>query len=411
MSPDPGPFRVLYIDMNSFFASVEQHLDPSLRGRPVAIAALDGNAGTCVAACYMAKARGVKTGTHVRDARRLCPGIVILPSRHRLYVRHNLEIAAILDTMAEVERIRSVDEFQIGLSGPARELQGARALVARMKGELARHYEGAIRFSAGIAPNHLLAKIAGKLEKPDGCQHLGPDNMPDRIADMAPTDLPGISRGIGTRLAAAGIHTVGDLWAMDPRHARRVWGSIEGERFVRALQGEHIPLLPTKKAGFGSSKVLSPANRRAETARLVGRWLIQKASRRMRRQGWLTRQLSLQVVLGWHQPEQPTWSWSGSRKLRPTADAFLLLEVYEALWATMLREARPIVQVLSVHTQLGDVLPLDQRSGDLLEELPPGELTTRERASLVMDQVNSRFGRGAMRIGEEQPHPGFFERG
>lgn len=411
MTDDPAPFRVLYIDMNSFFASVEQYLDPALRGRPVAIAALDGNAGTCVAACYMAKARGVRTGTHVREARRLCPGIIILPSRHRLYVRHNLEIAAILDNMAEVERIRSVDEFQIGLSGPARRLGGAIDLVSRMKEALTQRYEGAIRFSAGLGPNHLLAKIAGKLEKPDGCQWLGPANMPDRIADMAPSDLPGISGGIGARLAQAGIRTVGDLWAMDPRHARRVWGSIEGERFVRALQGAPIQLLPTQKGGFGSSKVLAPANRGAATARLVGRWLIQKASRRMRRQGWVTCRLSLQVVLGWHQPDQPTWTWSGGRKLRPTADAFLLLEVYEDLWAKMLVEARPIVQVLSVHTHLGDVLSLDKRSGDLLDGLAPGEVTARERVSMVMDQVNARFGQGAMRIGEEKPHPGFFERG
>ncbi len=98
-------FRVLYIDMNSFFASVEQHLDPSLRGRPVGISALDSDSGSCVAASYEAKAFGVKTGTSVRDARRLCPGIVILPSRHRLYVRYNLKIAAILDTMAAIFRL------------------------------------------------------------------------------------------------------------------------------------------------------------------------------------------------------------------------------------------------------------------------------------------------------------------
>lgn len=93
------PFRVLYLDMNSFFASVEQQLDPALRGRPVAITAVDSDSGACVAASYEAKAHGVKTGTHVRDARRLCPGIIFRPSRHRLYVRFNLAVADVLDRM------------------------------------------------------------------------------------------------------------------------------------------------------------------------------------------------------------------------------------------------------------------------------------------------------------------------
>lgn len=87
-----GTPRTLYIDMNSFFASVEQHLDSSLRGRPVAITAVDANSGSCVAASYEAKAFGVRTGTSVWEARRLCPQIVFLPSRHRLYVRYDLPL-------------------------------------------------------------------------------------------------------------------------------------------------------------------------------------------------------------------------------------------------------------------------------------------------------------------------------
>lgn len=132
-----GPFRILYLDMNSFFASVEQQLNPSLRGRPVAITAVDSSTGTCVAASYEAKAFGVKTGTSVRDARRLCPGITFLPSRHRLYVRFNLAVADVLDRHAELTHIRSVDEFQLALSGEARSLAGSVDLVARLKAAVA----------------------------------------------------------------------------------------------------------------------------------------------------------------------------------------------------------------------------------------------------------------------------------
>ncbi|MFB9223635.1 DNA polymerase Y family protein [Paracoccus cavernae] len=131
------PLRIAYLDMNSFFASVEQQLDPALRGKPVAITAVDSEAGACVAASYEAKAFGVKTGTRVTDARRLCPGIIFRPSRHRLYVRYNLAVADVLDRYAELTHIRSVDEFQLALSGEAQTLDGARALVARLKAAVA----------------------------------------------------------------------------------------------------------------------------------------------------------------------------------------------------------------------------------------------------------------------------------
>lgn len=130
-----GPHRTLYLDMNSFFASVEQQIDSRLRGRPVAITAMENEKGCVVAASYEAKAHGVKTGTSVKDARRMCPGIVFRASRHRLYVRYNLRVAAVLDRFAELERIRSVDEFQLALSGETTTLPGAQALVATTEAE------------------------------------------------------------------------------------------------------------------------------------------------------------------------------------------------------------------------------------------------------------------------------------
>lgn len=186
-----GPFRTLYLGINSFFASVEQQLNPDLRGKPVAITAMENEKGCCVAASYEAKAYGIKTGTSTPDARRMCPGIIFLPSRHRLYLRFNLRVAEVLDRVAELERIRSVDEFQMGLSGETSTMPGALKLVAALKAAVAAEVGECLRFSAGIGPNHLLAKIAGKLEKPNGCQWLGPDNMPDRIAHLELDDRNG----------------------------------------------------------------------------------------------------------------------------------------------------------------------------------------------------------------------------
>lgn len=128
------PLTTIYIDMNSFFSSCEQHLNPLLRGKPVGITAVEGHtSGALVAASYEAKAYGVKTGTLVRDAKRQCPEIILLPSRHKLYVRMNLRIAAVLDELCELERIRSVDEFQLRLPAPTMDVEGAYALVGKLK--------------------------------------------------------------------------------------------------------------------------------------------------------------------------------------------------------------------------------------------------------------------------------------
>lgn len=396
-------FKTLYIDMNGFFASVEQQENPALRGRPVAITAVDSQSGACVAASYEAKALGVRTGTPVREARRLCPGIVLLPSRHRLYVRYNLRIAAILDEMAELERIRSVDEFQLRLSGPATELPGAFDLVARMKARVAAEVGPAIRFSAGIGPNHLLAKIAGKLEKPDGCQWLGPANMPGRIAHLALDDLPGISRGILARLHRARVWDVETLCRLDPRHARMIWRSVEGERFVRALQGADIPLTGTSRHGYGNSKVLSPENRTPRRAYLVGRWLVEKAAARMRRDGRVAASFGLSVHL------LPEGRWGRRIRCAPSQDTRYFLDLHRRLWADLLRRHPRGLLSLGVH--LGDVTLLAERSGDLFTPLAPAERTRSEEVSAVVDMINRRFGRETLRWGWNRPHPGFFERG
>ena len=413
--------------MNSFFASVEQHLDPNLRNRPVAISAIDPKSGSCVAASYEAKAYGVKTGTPVRDAIRMCPGIVILPSRHRLYVRYNLRIGAILDRMAELERIRSVDEFQLRLTGESTRLEGAFGLVTRMKAAVASEIGPAIRFSAGIGPNHLLAKIAGKLQKPDGFAWLNRTNMPDRVSHLKLDDLPGISSGILVRLHRAGIHDIPSLWALDPRHARMIWHSVEGERFVRGFQGEDIPLtIPGERSGYGNGKVLSPENRTPAAALLVVRWLIEKAGARLRRDGRVASRIGLTVTIPGPRYSDPTTSWGRGLKCQASQDTAYFHDLTGRLWTRMFEQCRPR-SLLSVAIQLSEVSLLTERTGDLFGPdmqrqvaavqshaaavQASGERSRGEKVSAVADMINRRFGPDTIRLGESRPHPGFFERG
>ena len=398
------PFRTLYIDMDSFFASVEQQADASLRGRPVGITALVEDAGCLVAASYEAKAHGVRTGTRVHEAKRLCPDITLRPSRHRLYARVNREIAGVIDEIAELEFIRSIDEFQVRLDQATSDRDSALDLGRDLKSAIRDRVGSELSSSVGIGPSHLLAKIAGKLDKPDGLEFLGPENMPARLNHLALDDLPGISRGIRKRLGNAGVTDIAKLHALDPRHARAIWRSVEGERFVRMLQGEDIPLLPTKRSTYGNSKVLAPQYRNPTKAYAVGRWLVDKAAYRLRRDGWCSGRFGLSVRIF------PEGRWSQDRICPLTQDTRFFLSVYGELWSTMM-DMTNSRKIASVSINLGRLVKLDERTGDIINAVAPGERTRGEILCHAIDSLNYRFGRRSVIYGTQLEHPGFFERG
>jgi DNA polymerase-4 len=399
------PFRSLYIDMNSFFASVEQQEEPALRGQPVGITAMEGNVGCLVAASYEAKAKGVKTTMSIRDAKALCPGLILRPSRHRLYVRYNQRIAQIFDQYAELERVRSVDEFQIALGGSTATLDGATQLVHRLRAALRNEIGPAIRFSAGLGSNHLLAKIAGKLEKPNGLQWLSPDNMPHRLAQVPLDDLPGIARGVLRKLNAAGIYDIPALHRLDPRHARKIWNSVEGERFVRSLQGENIPLPKTTRGGYGNSKILTPENRSVKNAYLVSRWLVEKATARLRRDGYTAREFTLFVRV-----IAPKYRWGRSIRAHYSQDTQHFLALNRALWRDLYDTVHPR-RILSIGVHLGAILPLADRNAEMLMPLDMAKRTSREQLCTVIDHINQRYGQGTVTYGLHKTHYGFFDRG
>ncbi|SFS45489.1 DNA polymerase-4 [Sulfitobacter marinus] len=399
------PLRTIYIDMNSFFASVEQHEEPALRGKPVGITAMEGDVGCLVAASYEAKDFGVKTTMSIKDAKRLCPHIILRPSRHRLYVRYNQRIAVILDRFAELERVRSVDEFQIALGGTTSLLLPASDLVRTMKRAVKDEIGSNLRFSAGIGSNHLLAKIAGKLEKPDGLQWLSPDNMPDRLADIPLDDLPGIARGVLAKLNFAGVYDIPTLYRLDPKHARAIWGSIEGERYVRLMQGENIPLGQTTRGSYGNSKVLALENRTVKNAYMVSRWLVEKSVARLRRDEYTASQFSLFVSL-----QRPDGRWSRNIKTHHSQDTAHFLDLNRQLWRMMYDQKHPyLISSMGVH--LGNILPLSKRPAEMLLPFEMAKQNKREQLAKTIDTLNRRFGDRTVTYGVNKAHYGFFDRG
>lgn len=291
----PVGLDCLYLDFDSFFASAEQHFRPELRGRPVGVLPLDSPNTSCIAASREAKRFGIKVGTPVHKARRLCPSIALVAARPDVYVRLHHAIVALVEQEVPVTAVRSIDEMACTLL--ANEQARAEEIARAIKHRLAVGIGPTLTCSIGLGPNELIAKIGAEMDKPDGLVRLPPESLPGALLGLGLTDIPGIGAGNVARLARAGIHDVAGLWATAPKQMRALWGNVEGERFWDALHGGRIERPPTLRRMFGHSRVLARDWRTPERLRDCARLLLVKAARRMRREYYAACALSLSLRL------------------------------------------------------------------------------------------------------------------
>ncbi len=390
----------LFLDLNSYFASVEQQVEPRLRGRPVAVSALKGSDASCaIAASYEAKAYGIKTGTPIWEARRMCPGLVVVPARHDMYVEFHHKILAEMERHLPITQVCSVDEAACRLRGRDRQPEVAIAIARAMKSGIRARVGQAIQCSIGIAPSRLLAKIATDMQKPDGLTVLMPDALPGRLLDLKLTDLPGISVGMERRLWRHRITTVEQFWHLSPRRARAIWGSVLGERFWRAFRGEDIEVwseAPHKRS-VSHSHMLPPAMRPAPQARKVLRRLAQKAAARLRRHACVTPRLWVMVRC---QDGQglATPRWAQEIKMAPTDDTLAILAAVDQLWAGF--NPPDHLQIKKVGVALVGLSPKGDVPDDLLTwATAPDHAPQRQALWQGVDHLNARYGKDTVTVG------------
>lgn len=333
-APQGDSLRYLFIDFNAYFASVEQHDDPSIRGRPVIVTPLASEHSGAIAASYEAKEFGIKRGTSVIEARALCPDIIIRPARHDRYVRVHHDLLQVVGKYLPVLRVCSIDEWVCRLS---REEWGAAAAMAKAR-EVKRgllEFSSALRASIGLAPSVMLAKLATDLQKPDGLVALPSSCLPDALEDLPLRAIAGIGAGVEARLERAGVRCFRDLWNLEPRHARAIWNSVEGERFVYGLHGYdvHRPE-PAEKRMIGHSRVLSGADRQPDGARIVLRALLLKAASRLRHYGLHAGSMHVSARL------YPEGAVGHDLVFRPTQNSWRLLHQIDEFWPAMMAAAQ-----------------------------------------------------------------------
>lgn len=397
----PRPLRWLFLDLNSYFASVEQQLQPSLRGRPVIVAPVGSDTTVAIAASVEAKRYGISTGTPVWQAKQLCRELVVTPARHDRYVEFHDRVIAEIERHIPVTRVCSIDEVACRLLDNENSRAAAEALARRIKAGIRANVGERLTSSVGIAPNRLLAKLASDLQKPDGLVVFEDRDLPDALYPLQLREIAGIGAKMERRLALNGINDIRQLCERRPRDAGDAWGGTNGDRLWYLLHGVDLPERATQSRTVGHSHVLSPTRRGAEPVRLTARRLALKAASRLRRKGYRARLLVLHARF-----EDDKSSWRTSVKLPATQDSFVVLDRLDAAFPRLRDAARARpggFRVRMVGVTLSEIEPVTAEQGSLWAHLAPDDPLARETRGLqlsrAMDRINARWGRNAVSVG------------
>ena len=395
----------LFVDMNSFFASCEQQEREELRGKPVVIAPVNTDATCAIAASYEAKAFGIRTGTNIGLARRLCPHLEVVHCRHEVYGEYHRQIMRLFKTISPDIRKLSVDEMACPISSDLANTDAAALKFAqRLKESMRREVGDHMLCSVGLAPNVFLAKVATELHKPDGLVVLHKSDLPEALCRLELRDFPGIGRRMLDRLNRCGITNVAEMYAADPWLLRIAWGGVLGERWWHMIRGstecDYAALIERDPKSVGHSHVLPPEMRNTVSAEGVLLRLTARAVRRLRLKGLHARSIQVymkHVARGWNAGGVCVWS-AVSQRRTAAADPFTWVAAARELWETrpeFVRERVPMqvgVVFTDVLPSVGVTLPLFDRERQ------------NEAAARAMDSVLHKFGKNAIEIGSVLLH-------
>lgn len=371
---------IMHIDLNSCFATVEQQARPMLRGRPVAIVNRRTEHTAIVTCSYEAKAKGVKLGMRLREARQLCPDIVGLesdPSKYR-YVYHKL-----MDIMSEYSphfRMKSIDEgvIDFALSPAAIRERDLVEVAYEIKRRLREEIGCWMRCNIGIAPNRFLAKLAASLHKPDGLDVITHENLREVLSQLSLRDLTGIAHRNEHRLNAVGIYTPLEMLDADVSTLRLAFKSIVGEWWYKRLRGWEVDDVDYDIKSCGRQYVLerNDLSRREIVQRL--HHLAESVGAKLRSQHKVARGVSLYV----RTYERGSWKGHALAPLPFYSDA-VIWSLAERVFMSAPAKGIKMISVTCYHLSdgLGNQLSLF------------GDELARERAMVgAIDDINSRYG-------------------
>ena len=367
---------IALIDMDAFFASIEQHDHPELRGRPIGIT--NGLTGTCFITCsYEARAYGIKTATRIKFAKKLCPDVIQVPARPYRYAEVSTNIMSALQNITPDIEVFSVDEAFLELTY-CQSIYGDPAKMGRLIKDTV--YEaGGVPCSIGISGDKTTAKVAAKQDKPDGHVVVPPWESERFLKTLPVTDLCGVAKGIGRFLADRNVHVCGDMRQLPIGELARRFGN-PGRRIWYMAQGlDPEPLQPTVAApkSIGHGKVMPPDTKDKNTLKTYLHHMAEKVAARLRKHD-----LEAQRFFIGFRTEQG-WLALKMKTIEPTDDSYEIKKLANSLLNNYWQgEGCFQVQITAVDPKIkGNQLSLF----DLQD-------VKRDRINQAMDKINQRYG-------------------
>jgi DNA polymerase-4 len=381
--PSQPERSILHVDMDAFYASIEQRDDPSLKGKPVIVGGTSGR-GVVAAASYEVRRYGVHSAMPMSTALRLCPHAVCVTPRMKLYSEVSEQIFGIFHEFTPAVEGLSLDEAFLDVTA-SRALMGEAVAIARA---IKQRIQSRTRLTAsvGVAPNKLVAKIASDLKKPDGLTIVTPQTLREVLDPLSVRRLPGLGRKTGAKVEELGIHTFAELrtapdrvlWPLFGKYTRRLReraSGIDDRPVVADAEEKSISAEDTFSTDIGD-----PGRLQSELARLADR-----TSSRLRAKGLVAGCVTVKIR------RHDFTTFTRQRRVSPTThDSRVIAGAARDLLAVWLREHRGVkIRLLGVGvSQLSIAEQLDLF--DAVKANPASRLDE------ALDAIREKFGTGAL---------------
>lgn len=380
----------LFMDLNSYFVSVEQQENPALRGKPVAVIPTQSDYTCVIAASYEAKAYGIRTGTKVGEAKEKCPHLICIDAQHNSYVAYHNRIIEVVSRHTPINKICSIDEISSVTPPAKRNIYDAQKIAQKIRNSIWEELGASINCSIGIGSTPLLAKIAADMRKPNGFTIIPHDKILETLSKLPLSDIPGIGYNMSKRLYRAHILNIPDFWNISPKHARKIWGNVAGEKLWYMLHGYEVDEPATSTVMIGHSRVLDPDLRDMNNAHKMARRLLEKACIRLRSKNMYAQRISIALRTTCHH------RFEISQKTYATHSTFFLLHTLDEMWKNIAQQSLHIsdLKVKKISIILHDLLQEHEITEDLFKEK-----TKQHKLDNTLDSLKHKYKKDVISFG------------
>jgi nucleotidyltransferase/DNA polymerase involved in DNA repair len=383
--------------MDAFFASVEQHDHPELRGRPVVVGSPPDQRGVVSAASYEARRFGIHSAMPSRTAHQKCPDAVFLPVNGARYREVSRRIMRIFESYTPLVQPLSIDEAFLDITGARRLFGDGKTIAEKIRQDI--RAQTGLTASVGVAPNMFLAKIASDLYKPDGLTLVpfGQEQIEQFLAPLPISCIWGVGKVTQKRLLSLGLKTIGDLQACDPSRLGQAVGRPSAEVFFRLARGidhRQIEMDNEEKSISNETTFKDDVTDRGRIEATFKR-LADKVGSRLRKAGLFAS--TVHIKLRWSDFSTITRQ---TRLSQPCCDDITLRETGMELLELHLRQ-RPVRLIGFGVSSLSHTDRAESQQLNLFEETGSERQEKRKRLSQTADDIRSRYGKQSLKRGSD----------